>query len=741
MRSARKETAIEGHRVKFGIVAKMLVGILVPLFAVLILISVFLGLQGSKTVGNVVGAELNAETKAAASDVDSFFKQYYGVGEALASTQVVRDMVTANTEGGMAAHPQYWGLLETLQLIQVDSEQNLAYVWLANLSTGELLQSDGTFFKSGDIDFQTRSWYKLVMEQQDTITTEAYESANGDTNMVTIATPIWVNGSIQGVVGMDLNMESLTQLLEGVTVGTSGYITLYDRNNKILYHPDSTVVNTNAEDADYSSNMLSAIVNKENSDAMRYTRKGTEYYGSTVVIDAVGYTVLGVMQVEEYTTHTTALLRIVIYGMVLCGLLLAGVCVFIALSITRPLKRLNVTVGKLADGELDVEVETHGRDEVSELGTNVVHIVERLREYILYIDEISRVLHQIGQGNLVFDLEQAYVGEFSKIKEALLDIRSKLTETMVAIAQSAAQVNAGSEQIASGAQALAQGATEQASSVEELSSAIQELSGQAADGAQRAVEAGQFLEQIKNEVEKSNEKMGQMQQAMENISVQSAAIRSIIKTIDDIAFQTNILALNAAVEAARAGSAGKGFAVVADEVRNLAGKSAQAAQKTNELIANSVQAVERGEELTKLTADSLAIVADGTKQVVGAIDTVASDYREQASRMSEIAKGVDQISSVVQTNSATAEQSAAASQELSGQANMMSEQVAQFRLGREDEPLDESGYHRDYQPAYQEDVQPEDPQVEEDTWVHPSEPVHSPFDDVDRVTTSRTLKY
>nr|WP_275967600.1 methyl-accepting chemotaxis protein [Pseudoflavonifractor phocaeensis] len=640
-------------------------------------------MQGSSTVNEIMSAELDAEARAASSQVEAFFERYYGISECLAATQIVRDTTTEVTEGGIAAHRLYGSLLETLKLIQQNNAEDIDFVWVANLTTGEVLQNDGTIFGPAELDYTTRSWYKLVTEKQDTIITEAYTSVNTNATMVTVASPVYSNGKLVGIVGIDLNMEHITQRLAAISVGTDGYITLYDSSNRIVYHPDSSVVNTNAADANYSSNMLNAIVNKEDLSATLYTRGGTEYYGSTSSIESLGYTVLGVMPVTEYTTHTSAILRVLIIGMVGCAILLTAVCVFIALSITRPLKRLNTAVGKLADGELNVTVDTHGRDEVAEVGDNVARIVERLKEYILYIDEVSVVLNQIGAGNLVFTLQQEYVGEFSKIKEALLNIRSTLTETLTNIAQSADQVNAGSEQIASGAQALAQGATEQASSVQELSSAVQELSRQATEEAEKAIEAGRFLEQVKDEVEKSNSQMETMRKAMEDISVQSTAIRGIIKTIDDIAFQTNILALNAAVEAARAGSAGKGFAVVADEVRSLAGKSAEAAQKTNELIENSVRAVEHGEELTKLTADSLVVVSDRTKQVVATMEAVAEAYHEQADRLSEISKGVDQISDVVQTNSATAEESAAASQQLSGQASMMHQQIAQFKLGQD----------------------------------------------------------
>lgn len=683
MQREKKDVHIAHRRMKFGIVPKLLLSVLCPLMVVLVVITIFLGLQGSTTINEVMSGQLNAETKAAANEVNTFFEWYYGISECLAATQIVRDTTTQDVEGGIRSHNLYGSLLETLRLIQQDNAEDINYVWVANFSTEELLQSDGTLFDSEQIDFETRSWYKLVLENQDTIATEAYATLNSNTLMITVASPVFSDGKIVGVVGIDLNMEHLNQQLSALTVGESGYITLYDSANQIIFHPDSSLINTNAQDVNYSSNMLDAIVNKTEIYTTLYTRNGTEYYGSTNPVDALGYTVLGVMPVEEFVSHTSAIVRVLIIGMIACAIILAIVCVFVALSITKPLKRLNATVGQLANGKLDVVVDTHGRDEVAEVGMNVARIVQRLKEYILYIDEISVVLNQIGTGNLMFTLQHEYAGEFSKVKAALLNIRRTLTETLTSIAQSADQVNAGAEQISIGAQNLAQGATEQASSVQELSSAVQDLSSQATTEAEKAVQAGRSLEQIKGEVEQSNAQMDTLRKAMEDISVQSTAIRSIIKTIDDIAFQTNILALNAAVEAARAGAAGKGFAVVADEVRSLASKSAEAAKKTNELIENSVQAVERGEELTKLTAETLSVVTDGTKQVAQTIEDVAVAYHDQADKLSEISLGVEQIANVVQTNSATAQESAAASEELSGQANMMHQQIAHFKLDQD----------------------------------------------------------
>ena len=674
MKRKRASGGFQLQERKFGIVPKMLLGILVPLFVVLITMSIFLSLQGTKIVTGIMSSDLEAETSSAASQVDAFFQQSYGIAETLAGTQMIRDAVVNATEGSLSS------LLPTLQQLQKDNAEDLEEIWVISFRTGELLQSDGQTFGPAEMDYTTRDWYKMVSAQKATIATGAYSSVDSDQSVITVATPITVNGSMVGVVGIDLTMERLEQVLAGVKVGESGYITLYDGENNIMYHPDESVVGTNAADANYSANMLSAIESKQNSDAMEYTRGETTYYGCIASIDGMDYTVLGVMLEEEFVAQIAAITRVVTVGVICCGIVLAVVCVFLALSITKPVKRLDAAVAKLAAGELNVAVETKGRDEVSQVGIGVAKIVDRLKEYILYIEEISNVLRQIASGDLVFHLQYEYVGEFAKVKEAMLHIRDTLTDTLSNISQSAAQVNAGAEQIASGAQILAQGATEQASSVQELSFAVQELSGQASSEAERAVEAGKFLEKIKEEVDKSNEQMDQMRQAMADISTQSDTIRGIIKTIDDIAFQTNILALNAAVEAARAGTAGKGFAVVADEVRNLAGKSAEAARKTNELIENSVQAVKHGEGLTKTTAESLASVGEETSKIVATINEVAEAYHNQADKLSEIAQGVDQIASVVQTNSATAQESAAASQELSGQASMMREQVAMFHM-------------------------------------------------------------
>ena len=369
----------------------------------------------------------------------------------------------------------------------------------------------------------------------------------------------------------------------------------------------------------------------------------------------------------------TAVIILLVAAGVLCS-------VYVVRSITSPVKEIDQVAKNIAAGNLDEEIRYSSRDELGTLAVNFNSTVSRLRDYVNYIDEISKVLDQVAEGNLVFQLTYDYAGEFAKVKTALTNISDSLNNTMAQISQSSDQVASGSEQVSDGAQALSQGATEQASSVEELAATINEVSGNVKANAENAREASRKAAQVKDQAGESSRRMQEMLSAMTDISSSSGEIGKIIKTIEDIAFQTNILALNAAVEAARAGEAGKGFAVVADEVRSLASKSADASNSTSALIENSLRAVLNGTRIADDTAKNLSDVVSGVKDVVATIGQISNDSTEQADAIGQVTQGIDQVSSVVQTNSATAEESAAASEELSGQAQLLKKLISQFRL-------------------------------------------------------------
>lgn len=353
----------------------------------------------------------------------------------------------------------------------------------------------------------------------------------------------------------------------------------------------------------------------------------------------------------------------------------------IARSIARPIQACSDRLTKLAEGDLHSPVpESQAKDEAGLMLEAMKTTTQTMQKII---EDIGDNLGEMARGNLDIRANANYCGDFEAIRDSIDQIAESLNDTMTKINRAANEVSNGAEQVSSGAQALSQGATEQASSVQELAATINEVSSQVKKNAANAGEASSQMNSVGSEVAQCNEQMNRMTEAMANINEKSNQIGRIIKTIEDIAFQTNILALNAAVEAARAGAAGKGFAVVADEVRSLAAKSGEAAQNTTELIEGSISAVAVGTELAEETARSLLTVVEGTEKVKDTIQLIAEASGSQAEAVGQITVGVDQISSVVQTNSATAEESAAASEELSSQSQMLKDLVSKFRIKAE----------------------------------------------------------
>ena len=410
--------------------------------------------------------------------------------------------------------------------------------------------------------------------------------------------------------------------------------------------------------------------------AIEQARAALDEVGNYVDSEATRYTNAG-----KATEMMSIVILCVLAGISL--LLSIILCIAITRSITRPLNELVYAAEEMSEGNLKVKINYSSKDEIGKVSESMRNTVTTLDGYVT---DISMAMGLLAKGNFAINPSVVFKGDFIALKDSIMAVVRSISATLNQINEASDQVAAGSDQVSSGAQALSQGATEQASSVEELSATITEISGHVKNNAENAMSASRLVEEVGGKLGESNAQMQQLEGAMNEINTCSQEIGKIIKTIEDIAFQTNILALNAAVEAARAGTAGKGFAVVADEVRNLASKSAEAAKDTTALIESSIKAVEKGTQIASGTAQSLQAVVQGAGEITTRVEEISNASNEQANSIAQVTMGVDQISSVVQTNSATAEQSAAASEELSGQAQMLKNLVSRFTL-RENDPV------------------------------------------------------
>ena len=379
--------------------------------------------------------------------------------------------------------------------------------------------------------------------------------------------------------------------------------------------------------------------------------------------------------------HTLILqMQLVCFACLILALIcLLGLVIYVGKHVVNPILTITNHARPLQEGRLELKMDYQSDNELGELASTVEKSMALIHSYVV---DINRVMAELSQGNFDVSTSTPYIGDFQSIETSLNSFTSTISDTLGSIIRTQSRVSGNAGQLSSGAQALAQGATEQASAVEELYATLDTLSKGSAQNVQSAADALEKARLTGEQVTISSQQMEQMVSAMSDITTSSQEIGRIIKTIEDIAFQTNILALNAAVEAARAGSAGKGFAVVADEVRSLATRSDEAAKATKDLIDNSVQATAQGSRIVGQVSESLKKTLDLVMQSNTTISAIADAVKGEAASISQVTEGIGQISAVVQTNSASSEESAAVSSELFEEVHKLEDETRKFHLKR-----------------------------------------------------------
>lgn len=651
------------------------------ILVLLLIAAVAIGMVGWLSITSKK-TELTEESNAVANQLTGFLQQYTKSVEQLAVNPEIQYVMEHTAPGDDIGRTEKKDtVLDNLVRIVATDSENVMAAWMADLDASSFILSDGFTSEEG-WDITSRGWYSCI-ETKQPILTEPYVDSSTGKLVLSAAAPVIddATGTVLGAVGMDIALDHMTKIMSEYKIGSNGYILLLSENGTYLYHPQNDLIQKNIKDSDISQNVIHAIASKQDT-FLRYQAGGVAKYGFLQRAGNTGYVVLSSLPLTEYYS--------ILIVMVLALIVLFAVGIFMiavrirksAARLTRPILELNKTAQQLAAGDLDVELQITSENEIGELGASIQKTVNRLKEYIVYIDETADVLAQIANGKLRIELKNDYAGEFQKIKNALFHISDSMNEVMAGIHESSERVSIGATELATASQALADGAQTQASSVEQLTAATNTVADQVENNRTKADVSAKATAQAADMIGQNQENMKQMMIAMHNIHETSQKVVSIIQTIEEIASQTNLLSLNASIEAARAGNAGKGFAVVADEIGKLALESSKAANTTKELIEISMEEINKGNAIAEGAVNSLKESVSAVGRVNEMIQETAENAATQAESMEHLRAGIREISHGIQDNSAASQETSATSEELASQAERLNQMLQRFELSK-----------------------------------------------------------
>ncbi len=662
-----------------SIKAKMMKRIMVPTIIGLIitatLISIFVGAQIQK----LQNESIQKSSMNVAYQISEYFTKYMEVSRQMAADYELIDLFAGLKPGDeIAKSKQYDSVMATMANVHQTDSKNILVSWIADVDSSQCIEDSGYVSGIGEWDITTRSWYQQVVSAKETVVTEPYENSSTGELVASIITPVLdSSGNVMGVAALDLSLSAVIEMMEGHTIGKTGFLFLMTDAGTIMYAKDSALRQKTIMDIDIEQKIKTAFLEEQYGNcAYRYAK--TENYGYMSQAGDSKWVVLSGMPALEYNAPLFMVMAVIVCAFVIVILVLIIIISKIARGIVQPIQQLEQVADQIAGGKLDVSLAINSKDEIGAVAASIDKTVVRLKDYIKYIDEVAEVLDEIAEGNLAYTLKQDYAGEFGKVKLALENIAQTMTATIEGISSTAHQVSGGADQIAQAAQSLADGATTQAGSLEELVATVTNIAEQVRNNAAYAQEAATSAGLVKENIEISNQEMRKLVSAMEGISECSNDISRMIAEIEEIADQTNLLSLNASIEAARAGEMGKGFAVVANEVGNLSKESVTAVQTSTKLIEDSIASVKHGMEIVNGAAERLFKASEGVVDLTNKMNEIAESVNRQMESIVEVEKGIEQISQVVSDNSAMAEESAASSEELSAQSETLNNMIGIF---------------------------------------------------------------
>ena len=625
--------------------------------------------------------ELTLESHAAANQLAGFLEQYTKGVENLSVNPEIRQVLAEIKPGDdIREAEKIDAVIDNIAGVASLDPSNIMAIWIADLDASMFMQSDGSTSEEG-WDIATREWYKCI-EMKKTILTDPYADSVTGTMVLSAVSPVYdESGTALGAVGMDISMVHMTEVMSGYKIGRGGYILLLSQNGTFLYHPQSDIIQKNIADIKISQNVVDAVMSGSNT-FLRYTVNGTPKYGSVEPAGETGYIIVSNMPVFEYYSLLISMIVILLIIFIIGIILIAVNIKKSAANLTKPILELNSIAQQLAAGDLDVHLHIESEDEIGELGQSIGKTVSRLKEYIVYIDETAEVLTQIADGKLSIQLKNDYIGEFQKIKDALINISDSMNSVMEGINETSERVSVGATELASASQMIAEGAEMQAASVQQIAATTNTIADHVENSHRDAELAADQTNRVTDMIEQNQEKMTIMMEAMNEIRQTSQKVVGIIQTIEDIASQTNLLSLNASIEAARAGEAGKGFAVVADEIGKLALESSKAASTTKNLIEISMEEINKGNTIADSAMGALRESVSAVGNVNAMIKKTAENAAVQAESMEQLRAGIDEIARAIQDNSAASQETSATSEELASHADVLNKMVQKFELQR-----------------------------------------------------------